>query len=345
MNRVNIKPLLSAQRKAIAADSELLVSKKHMFNDKHIPLLLTPTVDGVDIIEWCEINRKLTADLLLDSRAILFRGFGIDNAAKLARFSNVTSMGSRVEYKDRSAPRYAVGDNVYVSTIYPAEQSIQLHNEGTYWKKWPRKIFFCCERAADTGGETPIADVRKVYARIDARVREEFERRNVLYIRNFNDGFGLSWQEVYQTREKSDVENYCRLNDIEVEWKRGDKLRTRQVRPAVRVHPETGEKLWFNHGAVFNVNAHDAEYRKVLCETFAEAELPFHTKFGDGTSIPAEWIAEIQSAYAAEKVMFSWMKGDVLMLDNMTIAHAREPYTGERSTLVAMTEPYRDDGV
>lgn len=41
--------------------------------------------------------------------------------------------------------------------------------------------------------------------------------------------------------------------------------------------------------------------------------------------------------------VFSWGKGDILLLDNMSIAHGREPYAGERKIVVAMSEPCSDD--
>jgi alpha-ketoglutarate-dependent taurine dioxygenase len=40
--------------------------------------------------------------------------------------------------------------------------------------------------------------------------------------------------------------------------------------------------------------------------------------------------------------MFPWQQDDVLLLDNMSMAHAREPYAGERNVVVAMTEAQTD---
>jgi hypothetical protein len=37
-------------------------------------------------------------------------------------------------------------------------------------------------------------------------------------------------------------------------------------------------------------------------------------------------------------VRFDWRAGDVLMLDNMLVAHARDPYQGPRKIVVAMSE-------
>jgi alpha-ketoglutarate-dependent taurine dioxygenase len=38
--------------------------------------------------------------------------------------------------------------------------------------------------------------------------------------------------------------------------------------------------------------------------------------------------------------MFDWQQGDVLLQDNMSVAHAREPFSGERVVAVGMAEPY-----
>ncbi|MDF5808063.1 TauD/TfdA family dioxygenase [Pseudomonas aeruginosa] len=45
----------------------------------------------------------------------------------------------------------------------------------------------------------------------------------------------------------------------------------------------------------------------------------------------------IRAAYREETRAFAWERGDVLMLDNFISVHGREPYTGERKVLVAMT--------
>ena len=86
-----------------------------------------------------------------------------------------------------------------------------------------------------------LADVRAVLARIPADVRERFEQHGMMLVRNFNLGFGLPWQDVFQTADRAEVEAYCGANDIHFEWGEGDHLRTSQVRPTVRRHPVTGE--------------------------------------------------------------------------------------------------------
>ena len=49
---------------------------------------------------------------------------------------------------------------------------------------------------------------------------------------------------------------------------------------------------------------------------------------------------ELRKAYRQETVAFPWETGDVLMLDNMLVAHGRESYSGPRKILAAMGEAY-----
>lgn len=303
-----------------------------------MPHTVTASAPGVDLASWATAHQQLIQQQLLDRRAVLFRGFSVPDADAFHGFVRATSSGPLLEYRDRSTPRYEVGQRVYVSTIYPANEHIHPHNEGTYWQTWPLKIYFACLKAAVTGGETPVADVRNVYARIDPAVREEFRARHVMYVRNYNPGIGLTWQNAFQTDDPHEVETYGAAQGIAVEWRGDGRLRTRQARPAIRVHPVTGEPVWFNHAAFFHVSALKPRVREALLSAYGEEDLPYNTYYGDGGRIDPETVAHIRAAYAAETITFAWQAHDVLMLDNMSMAHAREPYTGERQVIVAMTE-------
>jgi alpha-ketoglutarate-dependent taurine dioxygenase len=307
-----------------------------------IPHVIRSASPGLELVDWAAANREYVGQELLAHRALLFRGFAVSSAPYFQRFVNATSSGPLLEYKDRSTPRYEVGGGIYVSTIYPADQQIHLHNEGTYWRTWPLKIYFCCMKAPRTGGETPIADVRNVYKRIDPDIRDLFREKQVMYVRNYNPGIGLTWQEAFQTKDPKQVQEYAEKNAIEVEFRSDKRLRTRQIRPAIRKHPITDEEVWFNHAAFFHVTSLDKEVRDALLSSYTEEGLPYNTYFGDGSPIPQEVVAKLRDAYLFEKVMFAWREGDVLLLDNMSVAHAREPYTGERNVIVAMTEAQSD---
>ena len=156
-------------------------------------------------------------------------------------------------------------------------------------------------------------------------------------MRNLVDGLGLSWRDVYQTDDKAEVEAFCSRNGIDFEWKGDHHLQITWVKPAIYEHPHTGEKLWFNHGFFFNAQTMSKEVREVFKD---ESELPFNTYYGDGSFIEEEVIEEIRECFEKAKVQFSWQQGDLLLMDNMLMAHGRNSFEGERKILVAMSNPY-----
>lgn len=336
------KRIKMPSRRAIHA-GERAVRGGPLLDDRAIPYLLRPQAEGVDLVEWAGQNRDFVEQRLFEHRALLFRGFGVDSVEQFEQFVENTSDGERLEYRDRSTPRTTEGHRIYTSTVHPPDQEIVLHNEGTYWTRWAQKLYFCCLEAAPRGGATPIADVRRVYERVPEPIRAKFVALGMMLVRNYNDGFGLPWQDVYQTEDKAEVEAYCRENQIEFTWKKGDKLRTWQVRPAIRRHPRSREPVWFNHAAFFHHSSLPATMLELLTKELGEDGLPYDTRYGDGTPIEAEAVRVIREAYRAERVVFPWRQGDVMLLDNMTVAHGREPYEGRRRVVVAMTDAVSEE--
>ncbi|HEU5133187.1 MAG TPA: TauD/TfdA family dioxygenase, partial [Pyrinomonadaceae bacterium] len=161
------------------------------------------------------------------------------------------------------------------------------------------------------------------------------------YARNFGEGFGLPWQETFQTRSKADVEQYCSEHEITCTWLKDDRLRTTQVRPVIARHPRTGELTWFNHATFFHISTLNPTMRDFFLSEFAEEGLPNNTYYGDGSRIEPEVMDHLRQAYLQEKIVFPWQKSDVLMVDNMLASHAREPYSGERRVVTGMADPHR----
>lgn len=305
--------------------------------EDRLPLLIEPAAGRVDLENWISSHRKFVETQLERFGGILFRGFNIASAEELARLIEALA-GPPLEYHERSSPRTEVGRHVYTSTEYPARKHINLHNENSYQNNWPLKIFFQCMTPAQRGGITPIADCRRVLARLSLETRQRFMTKKWMLVRNFNDGFGLSWQVVFQTGDPAAVERYCRENQIQVEWKDDQRLRTTATRSAIVRHPHTGEQIWFNHVMFFHVSSFEPGLRNALLQEFGQFDLPSNTFFGDGSFIESEVIDEIRAAYERETVMFPPQRGDLLVLDNMLVAHGRTPYEGPRQILVGMAQ-------
>lgn len=317
------------RRKPIDASLQNWVETHPLTENGGIPLVVQPTVPGVHLADWVCERRAYLRDLLAIHGGLLLRGFEVPAVDDFERFL-ITLGGPLLDYDYRSTPRTRVQGRTFTSTEYPAHQDIPLHNEQSYARTWPMLIAFLCVVAPARGGETPIADSRRVYARIPADVVSEFSGKGVTYLRTYNTGVDLTWQEVFQTRDREAVEAYCRSTGIDLEWGEGDVIRTRQTCQAVARHPNTGEWVWFNQAHLFHASRWVADGRSA----------PRHAQFGDGTPIDPAALDAVKRAYEAETVAFGWQRGDVMVLDNMLAAHARRPFEGPRRIVVAMAEPH-----
>lgn len=329
--------LSAVRRHSISTKPEEWVKAELLDPNHSLPLVIQPAVDGIDLIEWARNNREFIEARVLEYGAVLFRNFPIKSVEEFEAFIGSVSPGA-IEYRFRASPRTRVSGNIYTSTDYPADQPIFPHNEHSYSPVFPLRIFLHCVTPAQEGGETPVGDGRRIFRRIPQPIVQRFVEKKVMYVRNYNDGFGLPWQTVFQTTRRDEVEDYCRRHGIEYEWKEGDRLRTRAVGPAVVRHPRTGEKVWFNHATFFHVSTLPPDIRDGVLATFKEEDLPTNTYYGDGTPIEPEVLKQLRQAYLQELVVFPWQRGDILMVDNLLAVHARRPYVGPRKIVVGMAE-------
>ncbi len=327
------------QPRPLNVSSASLVKTSALREGEELPLVMEPACEGVELSGWLRSRKGEVEEELLRHGAILFRGFGVNSVGGFEEVARAVSP-DLLDYTERAAPRHEVGNNIFTSTEYPADQHIPLHHEMSYSHNWPSKIWFFCLKPAAERGATPIANDRKIFARLDPAIKEVFMRKRVMYVRNYGDGLDLTWQDVFQTNDRAKVEEYCRQSHTEFEWKDENRLRTRQVRQAVATHPKTGETVWFNHAHMFHISNLRPEVRESLLSEFKEEDLPRNAYYGDGSRIEASVLDEIRGVYQEAAVIFPWQEGDVLMLDNFLASHGREPFVGPRQILVAMAELY-----
>jgi alpha-ketoglutarate-dependent taurine dioxygenase len=265
----------------------------------------------------------------------------VDSPRAFEQFAQAVCPQLFGEYGD--LPREGVSEKVYGSTPYPSDETILFHNESSHLHRWPLHIFFHCVEAAREGGETPLVDCRRIYARLDPKLRERFAEKKLMYVRNFTDRLDVTWQQFYGTTDRGVVERRCREASIEFEWKGDNELRTRQVCRAITRHPRTGEALFFNQIFLHHVDCLEPRVRESILSLFRPEDLPRNVYYGDGTPIETSIVEAIRELYWQTAVMFPWRERDVLVVDNMLAAHARMPFVGPRKILVAMGEMISQD--
>lgn len=302
-----------------------------------LPVLISPLKSGEILLDVFERLQVQIEEALSSVGGVLLRGFDVPSIEAFQQFA-VAFGHPLLSYDFGSTPRTAVGGGVYTSTEYPAHQHIPLHNEQAYTREWAMKLWFHCVAASDSGGETPIADSRAICRDMPDSIRRRFAN-GICYVRNYGD-FDVPWQQVFNTENRAEVETYCRRTGVQWEWKEDGGLRTRQLCQGIERHPRTGETVWFNQAHLFHISSQQPEVRAMLEELLGIENLPRNVYYADGSPIPDTIFDEIRSVIDAQTVIFPWQAGDVLMLDNMLVAHGRTPFKGERKVVVAMAEPH-----
>jgi alpha-ketoglutarate-dependent taurine dioxygenase len=325
----NLDKLKSAR--AIPIENASLTEILTVSDKQNFPLMVQSNFPGLNLEQWVANNNELCQDVMKKQGAILFRNFNINSVEDFTLF--VKSLGLKAQsYTNRTSPRYSVAENVYTTTTQPKSEIIHFHSENSYAQTPPDKLIFCCIIPAKIGGETPLADNRKVLQNIPLPIKEKFARLGVMYKRIVSDELGLGWKEIFQVENKEDAEEQCRLNGIQYSWS-GDILELTWKGTAIRQHPNTGEEIWFNHAFFFNKYSYSEDFLSIVD---SDNELPFSTYYGDGSSISKQEYDEIKKAYEISRVDFLWQKGDLLMVDNYYISHARNSYEGDRQILVSI---------
>jgi len=299
-----------------------------------VPILRAEATAGP--AQWVAEHRGALRALVAKHGSLLVRGLGLHDVSEaelvFRRFGNLVSE------REAFAPRYRYAEGVYAATKWPANQPMCMHHELSYALQPPSLMLFACLVAPSAGGETPLADSPTVLRALPAELVERFERVGWLLIRNYNGEIGASIAEAFGTDGRSAVERYCDEHSIQFEWHPDGVLRTRQHCSAVALHPASGQRCWFNQIAFLNEWTMDSELREYLVDVYGEDGLPFNTRFGDGDPIGPDVVQVISEAYEKHTVRERWQSGDLLLVDNVRTAHARQAFEGPREIVVAMAD-------
>ncbi|HSQ00040.1 MAG TPA: TauD/TfdA family dioxygenase [Candidatus Dormibacteraeota bacterium] len=333
-----------------------------------LPLCIEPT-DDTDVghlCDWLRDNADWVQERLTAHGALLFRGFPIFDAPTFERVARAVDEHLKNEYLGTS-PRNGLTDHVFTASELPPFFPIPEHCEMSFVAHPPERVFFCCLLPpAPNTGETPLVDFRAVWRDLDPDIRQRFENGGIRIVRNYAGPGGGSkldlwqlkrWDEMFLTTDKAAVEAKCREEGFEVQWGPKDSLCLISTQPVHRDHPRTGERVWHNHTQVFHLSAAPGEYRRIAAlrptlrnrvlakvaelmvavqrRLRASDQQAMHCTYLDGREIADADMEHVRDVIWRHLVITPWQRGDVLAIDNHSVAHGRLPYNGPRQVAVA----------
>jgi hypothetical protein len=337
----------------------MIAFEETRLNGQAVPLVWRITAGrdaGVaDIREWLADHEELYNERLDRDGAVLIRGF--EHLRSAEDFEAVLRMlrGELLDYVGGSSPRRVVHGRIMTATEAPPVYSIPLHQEMSYTAHAPERISFFCVTPASQGGETTVADMRTVTTRIGHDLIERFKRKGGLQLRRNlplpdkaegRPGVPKPWTDVFDTTDRDVADRTARARGWRTEWLADGSVQLwQEVLPATRVHPRTGEELWFNQIHIFDpAAAHAWALRDGRFEYASRLETALQTcphlldriEHADGSPLDADDVAHVAEVMVAAETPVPWRSGDLLMLDNMLAGHGRRPYGGQRLVLTAL---------
>jgi len=317
-----------------------IIEEQKQVNGLDFPLVVLPPDDQVAseraaFDRWMADHKNELHQRLIQHGAILFRGFPVPSADAFEAFLDQTDYHN-MPYVGGAAPRTQVTKSrIVTANESPASEKIPFHHEMAQTPHPPGYIFFYCDIAPASGGATSIlhsAEICHRFFELAPEFAARVEREGVRHIRympaetDTNSAIGRSWKETFHVDNRADCEARLQDDGMTWQWLEDDLLRTEsQTLPAIRFDEETGQKTFFNSILAVYTGWDDARNVANKAVTLA-----------NGDQMDADVMAKTVAAMDELCVNFKWQQGDVLFINNHTVLHAREPYTGDRRILASI---------
>ena len=301
-----------------------------LLSPRELPITLGAALDGP--------AKTIVSDLINTHGFVVFRGYGIQSDQDFHRF--VEGLGlENFKYADSfsNAVRHNRTDRVFTANEAPPNVEIFLHHEMAQTLTFPGALFFFCEKAAESGGATPICRSDRTLKTLEtqnptfiAKLRSVgVKYRNSMPSEaNHESGQGRSWKDTLTVNSAHEAEEKLAALGYQFNWLEDGGLSVQTPALAAVDHFGRGKDVFFNQivaaAAGWTVAADDKEPR--LC-------------FGDDSPIEHADLADTIKAAYQHTVDLEWQTGDVALLDNLKVMHGRRPFEGSRSVLASLCNP------
>ena len=299
-------------------------------------VVVTATPRAGAAADWAAAHRDDLLAIVAERGAVLVRGLRVATVDDVRAVSRHLA-GDPVEEREGFATRHRHGPGLYSSAEWPSADPMCMHHELSYTVTVPRLLLFGCLTAPRQGGATALADGAAMLRALPDELVDRVAREGWQLRRAYNGQVGMRWQAAFGTDDPAEAEAYGRRNGIGFEWGGRGELVTRQRRTGIVTHHD--RPVWFNQIAFLNEWTMAPELRRFLTEVLGRDRLPFNTAYGGGDPVGRDVVDTILDRYEGLTVREPWQDGDLLLVDNLRMAHSREAYEGRREVVVAMGSP------
>ncbi|MDP9090245.1 MAG: TauD/TfdA family dioxygenase [Pseudomonadota bacterium] len=301
-----------------------------------------------DVLDWGRRHRTILDALILEHGGIVLRDFPIRTSKD---FDTVIAAfpAYKLGYIGGAGPRSKITGKVMEATQLNQNLGLTLHSEMGYTRTFPQRIAFFCLKPAEVGGETTIGSLRELMCRLPAGLKEKLERCGARTIRNFaragasqgrrveDHPDNRGWDDAFATDDPRQVEAYCATMGMDAIWNEDGSLTLICEQDTHTTHPQTGERIYRSQ---MHTNAHFAssDSKAVTQALRAAQKRPSRHEMLNGEELPLGDCETIAAILREVTVAWPWHAGDTMILDNLLVAHGRNPYSGTRDTQVALLE-------
>ena len=335
----------------------LSVPEQTSVDGKVFPLLLGPVDEAAseaDRSRFVEHYRKELLALVRSHGAVMLRGWNGASPQAFADLTAAMSMGT-TDMRCSAGPRTNVARSgeatVFTANEAPPDQNIPFHHEMAQCDLPPDVVLFFCEVAARQGGATPLikSHVAASYLRErHAPVAHKLSQLGVRYVRvmpretDASSALGKSWK-VCVAPSVEEAEAKMRAEGTAWKWLPGGMLHTiSKPVPALILEERSGREVFFTAAeSTFNVLTDCVHSSGSVGSHGSNAPTrPMKALiYGDGTELDDATraaLVDVAQFMQAERTVVPWQLGDVMLIDNASVMHARDNFVAPRRILASL---------
>jgi alpha-ketoglutarate-dependent taurine dioxygenase len=343
------------------------------------PLVIEPRGGSGSLEFLCEFLSSNSSQIVVDIAthgAVLLRGFDLRcpedfESATLAisHFQGINEYLMSEPGRERMADTHFV---LHTNNLYRTGGSLYLggfHSENYYSPDVPSYIAFFCEQASRIGGETGLVNTAKLFNDLPDALKTQLTQRAYWVaawsLAKVASRYGVDAQQM---------EQFCLDSGLPVVTRYGQKY-VSMYKPCVIEHPITKEHaLAFNYSVELLKYGLDRAIQRAFLPDYSSKKWLLHRlswhfpviglldkldvllrdpgtvwralagKSFDirvGEIFGEEAIGLLATSIRNRYSSFKWRAGDVLIVDNLKMAHSGMPGSGARTLRVLICNPIR----